>query len=101
LIDIAVISWLAGFAEELLFRGVLQAKFGIAIASIVFGLVHCVTPAYIVVATAIGLFIGLVYHASGSLLLVIQLHAVYDFAALVYLKYFGRELNDNDGEHAG
>jgi membrane protease YdiL (CAAX protease family) len=93
LIDICLISLIAGLAEELLFRGVIQAKWGILAASILFGLLHSVTPAYILFATAIGLYIGLLYHVFQSLLIPIQLHCIYDFGALVYLRYVVKEQN--------
>jgi len=90
-IDISLISLAAGFAEELLFRGVIQAKWGILAASILFGLLHSVTPAYVLLATVIGFYIGLLYHVFQSLLIPIQLHCIYDFAALIYLRYFVKE----------
>ena len=87
LVDICLISLWAGLAEELLFRGVLQAKWGILAASILFGVLHFVTPAYALAAFVIGIYIGLVHHLFQSLLIPIQLHAIYDFGALVYLRY--------------
>jgi len=90
-VDIFLISLLAGLAEEALFRGVIQVKWGIIAASILFGLVHSVTPAYILLATVIGFYIGLLYHVFQSLLIPIQLHCIYDFAALIYLRYFVKE----------
>ena len=88
LIDIIIISLLAGFGEELLFRGLLQAKLGIVAASIIFGLFHAVSPAYVIAATIMGFYIGVSYQMSGGLLVPVQIHFVYDLAALVYLKYF-------------
>jgi membrane protease YdiL (CAAX protease family) len=90
-IDICLISIVAGLAEELLFRGVIQAKWGILAASILFGLLHSVTPAYILFAIAIGFYIGLLYHIFQSLLIPIQLHCIYDFGALIYLRYRVKE----------
>ncbi|MDR4508775.1 MAG: CPBP family intramembrane metalloprotease [Candidatus Brocadiaceae bacterium] len=90
LFDIIIISGLAGFAEELFFRGILQVKLGIIWASIIFGLLHFVTPAYGIVAIVMGLYIGILFHYTQSLLVPVQLHFIYDFAALVYLKYFVR-----------
>ncbi len=86
--DLVVISLLAGIGEEMIFRGVLQTRFGIVIASIVFGLMHSVSVAYVVVTIIMGLYIGIIFESTGSLLVPIQLHFVYDLAALVYLKYF-------------
>jgi uncharacterized protein len=87
LVDICLISLWAGVAEELLFRGVIQAKWGLVAASILFGVLHFVTPAYALVAFVIGIYIGLVHHFFQSLLIPIQLHAIYDFGALIYLRY--------------
>lgn len=90
-IDICLISIMAGLAEELLFRGVIQATWGILAASILFGLLHSVTPVYILLATVIGFYIGLLYHIFQSLLIPIQLHCIYDFGALIYLRYRVKE----------
>jgi membrane protease YdiL (CAAX protease family) len=91
LIDICLISLWAGLAEELLFRGVIQAKWGLVAASFLFGALHFVTPAYALMAMVIGFYIGLLHHFFQSLLIPIQLHAIYDFGALIYLKYYVRE----------
>ena len=88
IMDLVLISLLAGIAEEILFRGVVQARFGIATASILFGLVHCVSPAYIIITTIMGFYIGTLFLFSGSLLVPVQLHFIYDLAALAYLKYY-------------
>jgi membrane protease YdiL (CAAX protease family) len=90
-VDICLISLWAGLAEELLFRGVIQARWGLLAASILFGVLHFVTPAYALVAFVIGIYIGLVHHFFQSLLIPIQLHAIYDFGALIYLRYVVRE----------
>jgi membrane protease YdiL (CAAX protease family) len=90
-VDICLISIWAGLAEELLFRGVIQARWGLVWASILFGVLHFVTPAYALLAFVIGIYIGLVHHFFQSLLIPIQLHAIYDFGALIYLRYVVRE----------
>jgi membrane protease YdiL (CAAX protease family) len=90
-VDICLISIWAGLAEELLFRGVIQARWGLVWASILFGVLHFVTPAYALLAMVIGFYIGLVHHFFQSLLIPIQLHAIYDFGALLYLRYVVRD----------
>jgi membrane protease YdiL (CAAX protease family) len=97
LVEIAVISALAGLGEEMLFRGVLQEAvagwvgepagvwIGLAVASILFGLAHLITPAYGLLAGLIGLYLGWLWIATGNLLVPITAHAAYDFLALVYL----------------
>jgi hypothetical protein len=102
IIDLIIISVCAGIGEEFLFRGVIQAKFGIIIASVVFGLVHFITPAYVIIATLMGFYIGILFNIFGSLLIPIQMHFVYDLGALIYLRYFVseeeivKELNETD-----
>ena len=98
LLDLAVISALAGLGEEMLFRGVVQQAVadwvdgergiwvGLALAALLFGLVHMITPTYAVLAGLIGLYLGWIWIATDRNLLVpIVTHAAYDFLALVYL----------------
>jgi membrane protease YdiL (CAAX protease family) len=87
LIDLCFISIFAGFAEELLFRGVIQVKLGIIGASIIFGLLHFITPAYCIIATIMGFYLGFLFQCYESILIPIQLHFVYDLGALIYLRY--------------
>ena len=86
--DLCFIAACAGIAEELLFRGVIQVKLGIVGASIIFGLLHFITPAYFVIATIMGFYLGILYQYYDSLLIPIQLHFIYDLGALIYLRYF-------------
>lgn len=92
-LDLAIISLTAGIGEEMLFRAVAQEALsvrlgwaaGLVIASALFGLAHPITPTYVVIAFVLGLYLGWVWTASGNLLVVIIAHALYDFAALLYL----------------
>lgn len=92
-IDLAVVSLLAGVAEEALFRGVVQAGLvpavgpggAIAIGAVTFGLAHMVTPTYAVVACGIGAGLGALLHVTGDLAAPIAAHAVYDFLALTWV----------------
>lgn len=92
-LDVVLISLSAGIAEEALFRGVLQsamlpylgAPLAVLIASVLFGLVHAVSKTYAIAATLIGLFLGLLYLATGNILTAIVCHAVYDIGALAFL----------------
>lgn len=73
----------APLLEEFLFRGIIQKNLvrrfgplgGIAIASVLFGLIHLV-PQQIVYASCLGLILGTVYHLTGSLNSAITLHFV-------------------------
>ncbi len=98
MIDLLLISLLAGIGEELLFRGIVQVKFGLIIASVVFGLMHSISLAYVIVTIIMGLYIGGIYQSSGSLLVPVQLHFAYDFAALMYLRYYVRTPDDQKGD---
>jgi uncharacterized protein len=96
-IQLLLISVVAGIGEELLFRGVVQPLLiawlgtvaGVLIASAIFGLLHAVTPTYAILATAVGIYLGWLALATGNLLGPIVAHALYDFVALVYLTRAG------------
>jgi hypothetical protein len=102
IIDLVVIALLAGMGEELLFRGWLQGALsfrlglltGILIASVIFGFAHYLSPAYAFYAGLTGLYLGIIYQVSGNLYIVMAIHAVYDFVAMVYLvkKNRGKEI---------
>jgi membrane protease YdiL (CAAX protease family) len=96
LADIALISLLAGIAEEMLFRGVIQAAIGMIGASILFGLAHFITRAYMVIALCMGLYLGFFFEITGNLFVPIQIHVFYDFGALIYLKYFVHYETENE-----
>ena len=91
--DLALIALAAGVGEEMLFRGALQGALsrwlgpgaGLTAASLLFGLLHPVTPGYVVIATAMGAYLGAVWMLNGNLLAVIVAHALYDFLALLIL----------------
>lgn len=97
LAELALISALAGIGEEMFFRGLLQEGLaqwigepygpiaGLAAASLVFGLLHPINSAYVVLAATMGLFLGGLWMISGNLLVPIITHGLYDFLALVWL----------------
>lgn len=96
MMDLVVISALAGLGEEVLFRGVMQTALAgavglwlaVALTSIVFGLAHFISVTYAVYATVVGVYLGVLLIVFGNLLVPVVAHAVYDFLALVYLVYF-------------
>ncbi len=91
--DIVWIAAAAGLCEEAFFRGFLQQwleprcgfVWALAVASVVFGVLHMITPTYAVLATAAGAYLGWLVHVTGPPNLVppIIAHAVYDYLALV------------------
>ncbi len=78
--EIVWIALLSGFAEEFLFRGALQEKFGIVAATIVFGVIHWPLNANFLpwpfVAGLVGLGLGLLAQATDSLLAPAAAHAL-------------------------
>jgi len=90
-----MISLAAGIAEELLFRGVLQIKFGIVLSSILFGLVHFISPFYFIVATVMGFYLGAALYIFDNLMIPVQIHFLYNLGALVYLRFF---VNNDDAK---
>jgi len=97
LLDFAIIAVLAGLGEEMFFRTIVQeglaSQFpapdgvwmGLAFSALLFGMAHWITPAYGIIAGAIGAYLGAIWLWSGNLLVPVTAHAVYDFLALVYL----------------
>ncbi len=84
--QLSLIGLSAGFGEEILFRGVLQPwalehmspSAGIALTSLLFGLLHPASIAYVVVATIISAYLGWVSYLTGNLLVPILAHGIYD-----------------------
>jgi membrane protease YdiL (CAAX protease family) len=91
--ELLLISAMAGYAEELLFRGTLQALASqwtgplVALISVsaLFGLLHPFTVTYTILAAAIGAYFGLLWMASGNLLTPMVAHGLYDFIILCAL----------------
>lgn len=93
---ILVVATLAGVGEELLFRVFFQGwlsnylaiTWAIVIASIVFGLLHYLSHAYFICTLLMSIAFGVGYYWSGSWLMVMVWHGVYDLIALgVLIKY--------------
>lgn len=95
------ISICAGFGEEALFRGGLQtilgdwmgAPFAIIISSLLFTAMHLSRPVISLILFLISLTFGYIYWQTGSLLLVMIGHALYDIFALSYLQREMQRLN--------
>lgn len=95
--ELIAISIAAGVGEELLVRGWLMGwligpldaatptamVIGLLASSLAFGMMHPVTPIYVVLATLIGIYLGGLVLLSGNLLIAIVAHAVYDAAHLL------------------
>jgi uncharacterized protein len=93
--SVALLALLAGFGEEMLVRGVLQGwlseqlpiAWAILLAAVVFGLAHYLSGFYFLFATLIGVYLGVVYHLTGNLLVVSLAHGLYDWVVIrIYLR---------------
>lgn len=92
-LELALLAILAGVAEEILFRGVIQVGLSrvlpegaaLVVAGAAFGLVHFITPVYALLAGVAGLYLGGLFLLQGSLTAPIVAHAVYDIVALSYV----------------
>ncbi len=90
---------MAGIGEEMLFRGWLQVwaggmladpygtLIGLVLASLVFGACHWLSHAYMIAVVIVGLYLGILLVLTDSILVPITAHAVYDFGALIYLRF--------------
>ena len=99
----SIIALISGFIEEVFFRGILQAQFGIIVASLVFGLFHVgsrKTLYYGLYTTIIGFYLGWLYSHSGNLLVPIAVHTINNFLALPYMKYYYRKNLEKKDERA-
>ena len=95
--ELALIALAAGWGEELLFRGWLQTLLtrnipgdaglwiGVLLSAAVFGLCHWITPAYALLVLLAGMYLGILFVASGNILTSVTTHALYDFVALVWI----------------
>ena len=100
-LQLVLLAALAGFAEEILFRGVIQAGLArvlpesgaLVVASAAFGLAHFITPTYAILAGLAGLYLGGLFLFQGSLVAPIVAHAVYDVVALNYVVRLYRQQN--------
>lgn len=95
--ELIALSIAAGVGEELLVRGWLMAwligpeelatpaklVMGVVTSAVAFGLMHPVTPAYAILATLMGIYLGAVVLGSQSLLIAIVAHAFYDTIQLL------------------
>ncbi|MFP4323752.1 MAG: type II CAAX prenyl endopeptidase Rce1 family protein [Anaerolineales bacterium] len=75
---------LAGIPEEILFRGAIQPGLGLLLTALLFGLLHAITPLYVVYASLAGLGLGALAAWRGDLWAATAAHAAYD-AALFWL----------------
>ncbi|MBL8822450.1 MAG: CPBP family intramembrane metalloprotease [Planctomycetia bacterium] len=94
--DYFLLAFLAGFCEELLFRGWMQLFLinwvpvwcSVLITGIIFGLCHLITPAYFIIACLISIYLSCLYIWSGNLVVPMLTHGVYDLIAIFAVMAF-------------
>ncbi len=91
--ELLYLGILAGFTEEILFRGLLQPLMeshwgwtaGLVGSNILFAMAHFITPLYALLAGLTGLYLGFSLDFGGerNLLIPVFIHALYDFLAFL------------------
>lgn len=101
--ELLLVSLLAGWGEELLFRWAVQGGLetisdlwlgrisALLIASLLFGLCHYLNAAYALFTFLIGLYFGALMWLAGTWIAPAIAHALYDFIALLYLTRWAAE----------
>ncbi len=90
ILHIIFIAALVAFSEELLFRGIIQAKVGLIFASIIFAIIHYrylfnwFLFANIVL---LSLVIGVIFEWTDNLAVTIMMHFVIDFLLGIYIRF--------------
>ena len=91
--EILVVAGLSSLGEELLFRGLLVPWIGILASSVVFGLVHQINAksrwVWVGWATGVGLMLGTIFVATGSLVGPLIAHAVVNAVNLSHMRAQG------------
>jgi CAAX protease family protein len=99
--ELVLVAALAGFGEELVFRGVVQRCLerwldfggsgpiaGLIASNVIFGLLHVVTPTYAILAAVMGVYFGILLDATHPPNLVVPMlaHGLYDYLAFLLLR---------------
>ncbi|MDR7238710.1 CPBP family intramembrane glutamic endopeptidase [Neobacillus drentensis] len=95
---ILFIALIVAFSEELLFRGIIQTKLGLILASIIFAIIHyryLFNWFLFVNIVVLSFFIGLIFVWTENLAVTIAMHFVIDFLLGVYIK-FRRPFREDD-----
>jgi membrane protease YdiL (CAAX protease family) len=73
-----ILGLIAGFPEEILFRGAIQPFVGWIAASLVFGVLHAINRTYFIYATVAGLLLGALVIWRGNLWSAVAAHFAVD-----------------------
>ncbi|MBK9264729.1 MAG: CPBP family intramembrane metalloprotease [Polyangiaceae bacterium] len=95
--QIFLLAGLSSLGEEILFRGLMTPALGVIGSSVLFGVLHQVRGpsrwVWIAWATAVGLVLGTIFAATGSLVGPLLAHAVVNAVNLGYLRDHDPEAN--------
>lgn len=95
--QIFLLAGLSSLGEEVLFRGLMTPALGVVISSVLFGVLHQVRGpsrwVWISWATVVGLVLGTIFAATGSLVGPLLAHAVVNAVNLGYLRDHDPEEN--------
>ncbi|MDP4083914.1 MAG: type II CAAX endopeptidase family protein [Bacillota bacterium] len=97
---IAWIAFIVSCSEELLFRGVIQMKFGLIFASIVFAVIHyryLFNWFLFLNIILLSFFIGVIFSWTNNLAVTIAMHFTIDFLLGIYIKWKNSK-NENEEE---
>jgi uncharacterized protein len=97
-LQIAWITAIVAFSEEMLFRGMIQTKFGLIIASIVFALIHyryLFNWFLLLNIILLSFLIGFIYVFTNNLAVTIVMHFVIDFLLGIFIKK--KSLHEQEG----
>lgn len=94
------LSFVAGVSEELLFRGLLQPLLGIGPASVLFGIMHFITPGYVLLAGAMGFYLGFLFEWTGNIVVPVMVHGLYNVFAFSMLSRIYLSEKTDRGHHS-
>lgn len=92
--DLLLLAAVAGLGEEALFRGALQPLLGLWGSNVLFGLLHPLSLLYVLLAGAMGAYLGWLFDATQNLFAPTVTHGVYDFLAFLVVARDFRRANE-------
>lgn len=99
--SVVLLALASGLCEEAFFRGALQPRVGLLVASLVFGLAHLVPTRalapWAVFAAVAGVLLGALFEVTGNLLAPVVAHVVVNGVNLHWLSGFAQRSPDPTG----
>lgn len=97
---IFIIAAFVSFSEELLFRGIIQTKVGLILASLIFAVIHyryLFNVFLFINIITLSFVIGAIYESTNNLAVTIMMHFIIDFLLGVFIKYKHSSADDQQG----